>query len=164
MENEKKKIRIRVADNVFTVLSAEEEQYTQVLAAAVDSNIKDICRSAHTSVTGAAVLAALNYCDDLNKATREAEELKKRLNAYLEQIASAEKERTALQKENKRLKAELELCRRRLRKENTAARENEPLSAAVKPVRRKLLHSAGAEAAEENQLRFHEEPVQRRKD
>ena len=147
----KNRIRIKIADNTFTVLSEEDEVYTQGLASKVDKTIKEICRGARTSVTGASVLAAMNYCDEMTKAQKELEELKAQLDFYLEELVKQKDIYNEMLKDNKKLKSDIEVYRVRLKKSSTSTSENEPLSPAVKPVRRQISFSDSEEAAEENE-------------
>ncbi len=149
VEKVKRKIKIRIADNEFHVVSSEEETYSQVLAAAVDRNIRDICKNARTSVTGAAILSALNYCDELNKSTRELEELKGQLSFYLDELVQQKAAYQELVKENRKLRGDLAVCRHRLREESATNRENEPISPAFRPMRRSIAVSESEEAAED---------------
>ena len=61
MEKEKKKrIRLVIADNMFTLLTSDNEEYSKQLAATLDSEIKEICRTCGKPVTVSAILVALN--------------------------------------------------------------------------------------------------------
>ena len=144
---EKKKIRIKIAGNVFTVLSSEDDDRTYAMAETVDRRIKEICRTARTSVTGAAMLSALNYCDELNTMERDTLSLKKQLSAYLEEIKKLGDENETLRAEIVRLRADAEIYRRRLREQSSPSYE--PVSAPARPVRRALSSSESEEAAEE---------------
>ena len=101
-------MKLRVAGFDFTVISAEDESYTQNLAARVDKDIKDTCRAAITSVTGATILSALNYCDSMQKDEAIIADLKKQLSAYLEEIVELKAALVDSENEKERLRAEVE--------------------------------------------------------
>ena len=146
-KSEKKKIRIKIADNVFTVLSSEDDDRTYAIAAAVDRSIKETCTTARTSVTGAAILSALNYCDELKSMERDTQILRKQLSAYLEEIKKLSEENDALRSETIRLQADTVIYRRRLSEQSTPSEE--PVSAPARPVRRAVSSSEAEEAAED---------------
>ncbi len=151
MDNsEKKKIKIKIANNVFTVLSSDDDNYTAATAEKVDKQIKEICRTARTSVTGAAILSALNYCDDLQSLERDTYTLKKQLSSYLDEIMAQKAEIEKLTGENARLRTDIETYRRRLKEENSSASSGEPVSTPIKPVRRELSAADSEEAAEDD--------------
>lgn len=153
-ENTKKKIQITVAGSQFTVVSAEDEGYTAGIAGNVDNSIIEMCRNGRVSVTAAAILTAVNYCDDLNKANRDIEELKKQLQEYLQKLTEENNKKEELLKEIARLKEDVEIYRRRLIRESPGINEDEPISPAVKPVRRSVSVSESQEAAEDADVRL----------
>ena len=152
MENRSKnKIQIKIADNLFTVLSDEDTVYTLGIAAEVDRIVKEICRGARTSVTGASILAAMNYCDEMTKTKKELGELKAQLDFYLEELVKQNEAYNDLLRKNKKLADDIEIYRVRLRNGSSSAGEKEPLSPAVKPVRRRISVSDYEEAAEDSE-------------
>ncbi len=135
MENKaKKRIKLRVAGNEFTLLSSEDEKYSRALADRVDRDIKNTCRTAITSVTGATILSALNYCDAMQKAQEEAADLRRQLSAYLEEIVELKATDVELEKEIESLKAENEELLSRMRTMAAAmpVPQSQPAPAAAK--------------------------------
>ena len=148
MENgEKKKIRIKIAGNIFTVLSTEDDDRTYAIAETVDRQIKEICASARTAVTGAAILSALNYCDDLKALERDTASLKKQLAAYLDEITRLKEEMDSINREAGRLRNDMEIYRRRLKEQS--AHSDEPVSSPSGPVRRSVSSVESEEAADD---------------
>lgn len=145
----KNKTQIKIADNTFTVVSDEEEAYTLGIASKVDKTIKEICKGAHTSVTGASMLAAMNYCNEMTKAQKDISDLKAQLDFYLEELVRQKDIYNDLLKDNKKLKSDIETYRIRLKNSSASSDNKEPLSPAVKPVRRQIAFSDSEEAAEE---------------
>lgn len=147
----KNKVRIKIADNIFTVLSDEDDTYTKGLASSVDRTIKALCKGSRTSVTGASMLAAMNYCDEMTKARKELNELKNQLDFYLEELVKQKESYNELLRETKKLRNDIDIYRDRLRSSSPSINEAEPISASVKPVRRKIHVSDSEEAAEDEE-------------
>ena len=154
---EKKKITITVADNRFTVLSSEDEEYSRELARQVDDSIRNMCASGRSSVTAAAILTAINYRDEMNKKDKDIEQLKKQLVSYFEDIIRAGAKNSELEKENRRLKKDAEIYRRRLCEDSPTINENAPISPAIKRQRKKMNVSDGEEAADVSEEKNDEE-------
>ena len=82
------------------------------------------------AVTMAAVLAALDYCDEAVKATESADNLRSQIKDYLEDSSQARMEADEARRENEKLKKEVQTLRSRL--EHQAA---EPKKSAQVPGR-----------------------------
>lgn len=132
VSNEKKRIEITVANNLFTVLSCEDEEYSKELAREVDSSIKSVCASGRSSVTAAAILTAINYRDEINKKDRDIEQLKKQTMSYFEDIVRKGARNNELEKELRRLKKEMEGYRKRLCDAEAAVSRNADISPEIK--------------------------------
>ena len=92
-KNAKRKIRLRVAGNDLTVVSSESEEYSRALASKME------------------LLSALNYCDGMQKAEAEAEELRKQLSACQEEIAALKAAADEIKSENEKLRTEADNLR-----------------------------------------------------
>ena len=147
MENKvKKRMKLRVAGFDFTVISAEDESYTRDLAARVDKDIKDTCRAAITSVTGATILSALNYCDSMQKDEIVIADLKKQLSAYLEEIVELKAACVDAERENEKLRAEVETLKSGLHAMAMSAGEGQSMQ---EPVRGRFAMSEYKDAGED---------------
>ena len=144
-QDSKKKIKLLIADNLLTVVSTEEEAYSVQLAEEVDDSIKALCRNCRKSVKEAAILTALNYCDEVHKGQTTVEELKKQLAAYLAEISRQQESYDALEKENRKLQEEVAVYRARLREEYPGKGMTLPPSTTVLCVRqlRPGMHRSG---------------------
>lgn len=146
---EKKKVSFTIAGNQFTVLSAEEEAYTADIAGKIDQSIHEMCRNGRVSVTAAAILTAVNYCDEMQKSRRDLEEIRQKLEEYLNRMNVQQEKYRELSKECEKLKEDLKICRRRLSEESPGINEDDPISPAIRPVRRSIAVSDSEEAADE---------------
>lgn len=110
-------IKVRIMENIYGILSDEDEEYVNRIAHAVDHKVRGILEdNARASTTMATILACFDFCDEAAKANESAENLRGQIRNYLDEIATVradyDKARSAivrLEAENKRLYDELEL-------------------------------------------------------
>jgi len=86
-EEVKKKVRVRIAGENFTLIAAEPEEYIHRVAMYVDSKIAEVTTDSRIPRVDAVILAACNITDESLKATDTAEKLRVQLKAYLDEIA-----------------------------------------------------------------------------
>ena len=80
-ENKKTKVRLKICGNQFLITADESEQYIQKIAKIVDERINYLNDSDHKlSLHMATIVAALNYCDQLEKERVITRELIKKAN------------------------------------------------------------------------------------
>ena len=73
--NNKRKVSVQIEGRSYALITADDEKYVQGVADEVIAQIKEIVASSHHLDTrDCAVLAALNFCDDRNKALRNKKE------------------------------------------------------------------------------------------
>ena len=118
----KNRIKISILGSDYIIASEEEENYVRQIAAETEKRI--------AGVTMAAVLAALDYCDEAVKATESADNLRSQIKDYLEDSSQARMEADEARRENEKLKKEVQTLRSRL--EHQAA---EPKKSAQVPGR-----------------------------
>ena len=127
----KNRIKISILGSDYIIASEEEENYVRQIAAETEKRIAGITRdNPRLSVTMAAVLAALDYCDEAVKATESADNLRSQIKDYLEDSSQAKMEADEARRENEKLKKEVQTLRSRL--EHQAA---EPKKSAQVPGR-----------------------------
>lgn len=153
---EKVKVKIKIAGNEFTVLSQDDENYTYLIAEEVDKKIEEICTSnPQVSVTAAAMLAAINFCDSTHKFEKDTADLRQQIKDYLEEASKNKTELDELRKENQRLKKDIKTYRQRLGEESTLKNDTyAPVSTAVKAVKKSVLISDAKEAEDEEDTGF----------
>lgn len=67
-----KKITVTLAGQIFTIINQDDLDYVEEIARQTDSKIKYVQReNEYFSVTAAAVLSCMDFCDELNKAQKE---------------------------------------------------------------------------------------------
>lgn len=102
------KIRLEIAGEYYNIATDNDLEYTAQLASEVDEKIMDIVRSSgRISVTQAAVLTVLEYADNYKKSEANCENLRRQIQAYLEDAARAKSEAELAKREVARLTKEL---------------------------------------------------------
>ena len=103
------KVRLQIAGSNYVISTTDSESYVHELAERLDKDMKDILESAPSaSVTQAAVLAALDYLDELRKATMSADNMRGQVRDYLEDAAKARLATQEAQQEIARLRRQIE--------------------------------------------------------
>lgn len=108
----KNKISISVAGNEFVVSTDEEREYTLQLAETVDKKIRSLLgESSRLNLGLAAILTALDLCDENEKNKASCARLREEIRRYLAQLEklSGESEASvaALKRENAELRNQL---------------------------------------------------------
>ncbi len=105
--SEKTRVRLKIVGSEFVVSADEDKDYIVKISNMVDEKIKALLRQSDSmSVAMAAILAALNYCDELEKEKIITEELLRRTETSESLASRACGELDQLRVENKRLKEE----------------------------------------------------------
>ena len=138
--NNKRKVSVQIEGRSYALITADDEKYVQGVADEVIAQIKEIVASSHHLDTrDCAVLAALNFCDDRNKALRNKKEciskadkiirqtndLNKQCSEYKTRLAEVINENTALTRKYNRLQKENEQLRNALQKVVNSAQADE---------------------------------------
>lgn len=138
--NNKRKVSVQIEGRSYALITADDEKYVQGVADEVIAQIKEIVASSHHLDTrDCAVLAALNFCDDRNKALRNKKEciskadkiirqtndLNKQCSEYKTRLAEVINENTALTRKYKRLQKENEQLRNALQRAVNSAQADE---------------------------------------
>ena len=103
-------IRVQIAGRSFDIISNEKPEYLKSIAKKVDESIS-VMLKAHPEMTfeRAAVLSALNYCDDASRKTISEYEKKSEdeANNLRQQVIQYANELSAITKKYKKLEKEL---------------------------------------------------------
>ena len=83
---EKKKISAFVAGQRFNLITEESENYVRELASRVDARISSLMMGSNMSRERAAVMAALDLADDLEKGKQELTEIRGQVKDYLSEV------------------------------------------------------------------------------
>lgn len=138
--NTKRKVTVQIEGRNYSVITADDEKYVQNVADEVIAQIKEIITSSHHLDTrDCAILAALNFCDDRNKALRNKKEciskadkiirqtndLNKQCTEYKNRLAEVINENTALTRKYLRLEKENQQLRNALQQAVNSAQTEE---------------------------------------
>ena len=107
------KVRLNICGSSYVVNTSESEDYMNELMASSNS----------VSITTAAVMTALNYRDELEKASGSADNMRRQIKDYLEDAASAKMAAEEARRENASLKRRVDELERRLRRNQFPAED-----------------------------------------
>lgn len=84
---EKTKVKLNICGTDYTILSDENEEYVKDIAQKVDNRISEVLEQSNKiSMATAAVLVALDYCDDFSKAQKREDSLKEKIDKQLKEL------------------------------------------------------------------------------
>ena len=102
------KIKLTICGANYVVMSEESEEYIQELAARLDEDMNNLMSNMPSaSVTAAAIVTALGYLDELNKAENGADNMRSQIKDYLEDAAKAKLAAEQARREVERLQKEV---------------------------------------------------------
>ncbi len=122
----KKRISVQIEGRNYALITAEDEKYVQSVANEVIEHIRKTAQnSKQLDTRDCAVLAALDFCDDRNKATRknrdfvdkadkiiqQTNDLNKSCKEYKEKLTEAINENTKLTRKIKELEKQMTVLR-----------------------------------------------------
>ena len=85
---------VKIANMELQIYSSETQEYTESIAAEVNEKISEIMGdNLSISIITAALLAAMDYCDELNKFKAGADNMRMQLKAYMDEASKAAAER-----------------------------------------------------------------------
>lgn len=109
------KVRLNICGSSYVISTTESEDYMQNLADRLNLDMNELMSSSNTvSITTAAVMTALSYRDELEKASGSADNMRRQIKNYLEDAASAKMAAEELRRENDALRKQVDDLRRRL--------------------------------------------------
>lgn len=111
---EKNKVKVSVNDYEFSLRTDDDPSYVLKVADLVQRKINRTLDSSRMSREGAAIYAALDFCDQLQKKGGDTDELKEQIKAYARNVTEAAKLNDELKGENERLKREIAVLRKRV--------------------------------------------------
>ena len=115
------KVRLTICGSSYVISTSESEDYMQNLADRLNLDMNELMASSNSvSITTAAVMTALNYRDELEKASGSADNMRRQIKNYLEDAASAKMAAEEVRRENASLKRRIDDLERRLRRAQTS--------------------------------------------
>ena len=119
------KVRLNICGSSYVVNTSESEDYMKNLADRLNLDMNELMASSNSvSITTAAVMTALNYRDELEKASGSADNMRRQIKDYLEDAASAKMAAEEARRENASLKRRVDELERRLRGRGTETEES----------------------------------------
>ena len=118
------KVRLNICGSSHVVNTSESEDYMKNLADRLNLDMNELMASSNSvSITTAAVMTALNYRDELEKASGSADNMRRQIKDYLEDAASAKMAAEEARRENASLKRRVDELERRLRRNQFPAED-----------------------------------------
>ena len=118
------KVRLNICRSSYVVNTSESEDYMKNLADRLNLDMNELMASSNSvSITTAAVMTALNYRDELEKASGSADNMRRQIKDYLEDAASAKMAAEEARRENASLKRRVDELERRLRRNQFPAED-----------------------------------------
>ena len=126
---EKNKLRLNICGTDYVIISEDSEEYMYLVGKEVDEKMRNILdNNDKISVTMAAVLTALKYCDLSKKSEENADNLRVQIKDYLEDSSKSRMEADEARREIERMKREIQMLRMRLAERDTNVSGNQKLS------------------------------------
>lgn len=129
---EKNRVKMNICGTDYVITSDDDVEYMKTVGQEVEELMEEILKSnSRVSVTMAAVLTALKYCDQYKKAIENADNLRNQIKDYIEDSALARMEADEAEEDRDRMKREIKLLRARLKEEaleDTASLNSVPVS------------------------------------
>lgn len=111
----KNRIKLNICGCECTISSEDSENYIRSVGDEVQKAIDEMMqKNERISLTMAAVMAALTFCDSAHRATDTAENLRTQIKDYLEDSSHSRMEAEEAKREIERLKREVQTLRGRL--------------------------------------------------
>lgn len=111
----KNKIRLNICGSECTITSEDNETYVLALGDEVEKSIQSIIhKNDRVSLTLAAIITALSYCDESKKAVAASDNLRSQIKDYLEDSSRSRLEADEARREIERMKQEIQTLRARL--------------------------------------------------
>lgn len=127
----KNRVKLNICGSECVISSDDSESYVRSIGDEVEKAMEDILgKNDRISITMAAIITALSFCDDAHKSSVGADNLRSQIKDYLEDSSHARMESEESKREIERLKHEMKTLRTRLSDEGepaAAAPKEEPL-------------------------------------
>ena len=119
-----KRIRFSICGCDFALCSDDDEAYIRSVGDEVQKSIDDLtAKNERLSITTAAVITAMNYCDAAHKASASADNLRTQIKNYLEDSSHARMDAEESHRELEKIRRENQTLRARLAAAGTEAEQ-----------------------------------------
>lgn len=120
----KNRVKLNICGFDCVIGSDDSESYVRAIGDEVEKAMEDIIgKNDRISITMAATITALSYCDEAHKASDGADNLRSQIKDYLEDSSHARMEAEEAKREIERLKREIQALRARLSDEDEPSSE-----------------------------------------
>ena len=133
----KNRIKLNICGSECVISSDDSESYIRSIGDEVEKAMEEILtKNERVSITMAAIITSLSFCDDSHKAAGGADNLRSQIKDYLEDSSRARTESEEAKREIERMRHEIQTLRSRLSEEDEPEKIIPPADAkpAVKPV------------------------------
>ena len=113
------KVRLNICGSSYVVNTSESEDYMKNLADRLNLDMNELMASSNS----VSIMTALNYRDELEKASGSADNMRRQIKDYLEDAASAKMAAEEARRENASLKRRVDELERRLRRNQFPAED-----------------------------------------
>lgn len=121
----KNKIKLNICGVSCALVSEDSEEYMLSVGREVETAIEAVTRqNERASLTLAAMIAALNFCDSSHKALASADNLRSQIKDYLEDSTRARLEADEARREIEKMKKEIQTLRARLAEKDKPYEQN----------------------------------------
>ena len=93
------RVTMNICGEDYTLVADEAAAYMEKVGSLVDEKMRQLMDSAHVSRSDAAVLAAINLADELNKVQEGTENLRRQLKTYQDEANAAKNEVSDLKRQ-----------------------------------------------------------------
>lgn len=120
----KNRVKLNICGTDYTIISDEKEEYMEEIAREINSTMNmTLKNNMRVSVTMAAVLAALRYCDESKKSMADADNLRTQIKDYLEESVEARMHADEARNEVLKLDKEIKNLKEKLKKYDEILKE-----------------------------------------
>ena len=95
----KNRVVVTIAQQEYTLIASEDEEYVRKIAALVDEKIGEVMEEGRISLLNAVILASTNIADSYYKSLEASENLRNQLKSYLEDLTRMKSETAELRRE-----------------------------------------------------------------
>lgn len=111
----KNRVKLNICGSECVIGSDDSESYVRAIGDEVEKAMEDIIgKNDRISITMAAIITALSYCDEAHKSSDSADNLRSQIKDYLEDSSHSRTEAEEAKRELERLKREIQALRARL--------------------------------------------------
>jgi len=109
------RMKLEICGSTYVINTTDEELYVLALADKLDKDmVRILDGSQSATVTSAAIITALSYLDNMQKADRSTDNMREQIRNYLEDATKAKQESVHARQEIERLQQQIEKMQREI--------------------------------------------------